>query len=142
VESTTYSKSLQTLRLQDLHTAHRPPGLPAIAVLSGRTAHKLPVKISALIARIIVAHIVKEAKRSPSQHRSDSGRPLTAEMKPGIEPSDEGIRFLPREPLSPYWLESEVRKAVTAFRPSETMSVNACAFRGTNPTDRVVVRCG
>jgi hypothetical protein len=65
-----------------LHTAHRPPGLPAIAVLSGRTAHKLPVKISALIPRFIVAQIVKEAtRRSPSQHRSDSGRPLTAEMK-------------------------------------------------------------
>jgi hypothetical protein len=63
--------------------------LPAIAVLSGRTAHKLPVKISALIARIIVAHIVKEAKRSPSQpsqHRSDSGRPLTAEMKQVLSP--------------------------------------------------------
>jgi hypothetical protein len=94
VESTTYRKTLQLKPLQDSHTAHWPPGLPAIAVLSGRTAHKLPVKISALIARIIVAHIVKEAKRSPSQHRSDSGRPLTAEMKPGIEPSDEGIRFL------------------------------------------------
>jgi Carboxypeptidase regulatory-like domain len=40
--------------------------------------------------------------------------------------------FRPLEPgeyelLSPYWLESEVRKAGTAFRPSETMSVNTCA---------------
>jgi hypothetical protein len=74
------------MALQDLHIAHWPLGLPAIAVLSGRTAHKLPVKISALIARIIVAHIVKEAKRSPSQHRSDSGRPLTAEMKQVLSP--------------------------------------------------------
>jgi len=29
---------------------------------------------------------VKEAKRSPSQHRSDSGRPLTAEMKQVLSP--------------------------------------------------------
>jgi Transposase C of IS166 homeodomain len=28
----------------------------------------------------------KEAKRSPSQHRSDSGRPLTAEMKQVLSP--------------------------------------------------------
>jgi len=54
-------------------------------------------------------------------------------MKPGIEPGDEGIRFLPRKPLSPYWLESEVRKAGTAFRPSETMSVNTCAFEQSRP---------
>ena len=45
------------------------------------------------MTRIIVAHIVKEAKRSPSQIAADSGGPLTAEMKPGIEPTDEGIRF-------------------------------------------------
>ena len=124
--------------MQDSHTAHRLPGLPAIAVFSGRTANKLPVRISALIARIIVAHIVKEAKRSPSQHRSDSGRPLTAEMKPGIEASDEGIRFLH------FWgkhfevynglgnrcllIGLSEKYGKHDFRPSETMSVNTCAF--------------
>jgi hypothetical protein len=35
--------------LQVSHTAHRSPGLPAVAVLPGRTAHKLPVKICALM---------------------------------------------------------------------------------------------
>src|SRR6266404_2807292 len=59
-------KTLQLRPLQDSHMAHRSPGLPAIAVLPGRTAHKLPVKVSALIAKLIVAHIVQEAKRSPS----------------------------------------------------------------------------
>src|SRR6266404_2790420 len=43
-ESTTYRKTLQIRPLQDSHTAHRSHGLPAVAVLSGRTAHKLPVK--------------------------------------------------------------------------------------------------
>ena len=41
-------KTLQISPLQDSHTAHRSPGLPAIAVLPGRTACKSPVNISAL----------------------------------------------------------------------------------------------
>jgi hypothetical protein len=57
--------------LQDLHTAHWPPELPLVALLPGRTAHKLPVKISALIARFIVAHMVKEAKQRP-EGRTDN----------------------------------------------------------------------
>ena len=138
MESTTYSKSLQTSRLQDSHTAHCLPGSPLTASVPGKTSCKSPVKISALIARFIVAHIVKEAKRSPSQHRSDSGRPLTAEMKPGIEPSDEGIRFLH------FWgkhfedynglgngcllIGLSQKYGKPTLRPSETMSVNTCAL--------------
>ena len=72
--------------LQDLHTAHDLHSVSKNAAVSGATAPKPPTNISALIARIIVAHIVKEAKRSPSQHRSDSGRPLTAEMKQVLSP--------------------------------------------------------
>jgi hypothetical protein len=37
--------------LQDSHTAHRSPGLHTIAVLPGRTAHKLPVKIGAFMRK-------------------------------------------------------------------------------------------
>jgi hypothetical protein len=37
------------------------------AAVSGATAPKPPTNICALTARFIVAHIVKEAKRSPSQ---------------------------------------------------------------------------
>jgi hypothetical protein len=60
--------------LQDSHTAHCLPGSPLTASFPGKTSCKSPVKISALIARFIVAHIVKEAKRLQSQLRSDSGR--------------------------------------------------------------------
>src|SRR5882724_5807511 len=50
------------MALQVSYTAHWLPGLSTITVLSGRTAHKLPVKISAPITRFIVAHMVKETK--------------------------------------------------------------------------------
>jgi hypothetical protein len=68
--------------LQDSHTAHRSPGLPLTASSPGKTACKPPVKISALITRFIVAHMVKEAKRSLSQIASRSllGLSLTAEI--------------------------------------------------------------
>ena len=66
MESTTYSKSLQTLRLQDLHTAHWSPGLHAVASVPAKTAHKPPIKISTLIAGFIVTHMAKEAKRRAS----------------------------------------------------------------------------
>jgi hypothetical protein len=81
VESTTYRKALQNKALQDSHTAHCSPSLPVVAPLPGRTAHKLPVKISALIARFIVVHMVKEAKKRPEGRTgtsSESKRPTHA----------------------------------------------------------------
>jgi len=60
---------LQIRALQDSHTAHCSLAVHTVAAVPAKTAHKPPIKIGALIARIIVAHIVKEAKRSPSQHR-------------------------------------------------------------------------
>jgi hypothetical protein len=44
------------------------PSLLMMAVISGRTAHKLPVKISALSARFIVAHMVKECEAQDVTH--------------------------------------------------------------------------
>jgi hypothetical protein len=79
------------MALQVSHTAHDLHPVSKNAAVSGATAPKPPTNICALIARIIVAHIVKEAKRSPSQHRSDSGRRLTGEMKQVLT----DLRFTP-----------------------------------------------
>jgi hypothetical protein len=65
VESTTYAKSLQIRTLQDLHTAHCSLAVHTVAAVPAKTAHKPPIKIGALIARFIVAHMVKEAKQRP-----------------------------------------------------------------------------
>jgi hypothetical protein len=84
------------MALQDLHTAHRSPGLPAVAVCPGKTAHKPPIKISALIAGFIVAHILKEAKRSPSQSQADRyWLSLTAEIRRLFGLVTKSCRFLP-----------------------------------------------
>jgi hypothetical protein len=50
-----------------LHIAHPSLAVHTVAAVPAKTAHKPPIKTGALIARFIVAHIVKEAKRSPSQ---------------------------------------------------------------------------
>jgi hypothetical protein len=118
--------------------------LPLTASFPGKTACKPPVRISALIARFIVAHIVKEAKRSPSQIVVV----LCCFISAVIEPSDEGVRFLH------FWgkhfedynglgngcllIGLSQKYGKPTLRPSETMSVNRCAFVGTNPKDEPI----
>jgi hypothetical protein len=46
---------------------HWLPRMPLTASFPGESAKKPPIKLCALIARFIVAHIVKETKRSPAQ---------------------------------------------------------------------------
>jgi hypothetical protein len=58
---------LQTRALQDLHIAHDLHSLSKNAAVSGATAPKTAYKYLCAHCEIIVAHIVKEAKRSPSQ---------------------------------------------------------------------------
>jgi hypothetical protein len=129
------------MALQVSHTAHDLHPVLKNAAVSGATAPKPPTNICALIARIIVAHIVKEAKRSPSQqsqHRSDSRSSFDSRDEAGIDPSDGSIRFLH------FWgkhfedynglgngcllIGLRQKYGKPTLRPSETMSVNTCAL--------------
>jgi hypothetical protein len=145
VESTTYAKTLQNKALQDSHTAHCSLAVHTVAAVPAKTANKPLIRIRALIARIIVAHIVKEAKRlpsQPSQHRSDSGRPLTTEMKQVLGPvmKVSGSYTLWGKHFEDYnGLENgclliglSQKYGKPTLRPSETLSVNTCAFVGTD----------
>jgi len=89
---------LQIKPLQDSHTAHWPPAVHTVAAVPAKTAHKPPIKISALIAGFIVAHILKEAKRSPSQDRKPDRYwlSLTAEIRRLFGLVTKSCRFLPR----------------------------------------------
>jgi len=84
------------MALQDSHIAHCSPAMHTVAAVPAKTAHKPPIKISALIARFIVAHIVKEAKRSPSRSQADRyWLSLTAEIRRLFGLVTKPCRFLP-----------------------------------------------
>jgi hypothetical protein len=89
------------MALQVSHTADDLHSVSKNAAVSGATAPKPPTNICALIARFIVAHIVKEAKRSRSQ--AILLVLFTEEMR-RLSASDEAVRFLPirKKPLEDY----------------------------------------
>src|SRR5260370_30698057 len=61
--------------LQGLHAAHCSPGLPAIAVIPGKTACRPVVNIGALMRDSYKHRYLQESKQSPTNLRRAYSRP-------------------------------------------------------------------
>ena len=77
MESTTYRKTLQIRALQDSHTAHRSSGLPAMAVLPGKTA----CKYEPPHARLILTNTGEWANQYSEADFDESKQPFEDQLK-------------------------------------------------------------